>query len=263
MLLGCVVKSAEQAEYASELPLNYLELKGDMLCVAPDELSALSARLRAVGLPIRAMTSPLPRRYGCRVVGEDADVEQALAVFQEMIDKAATVGVELVVLGSGQARSYPATYDADLARREFLDFALAAHERCAQRGIRLTLEPLNATETNLLNSCVETRALIEGTPLTIAVDCFHVVSQGLSIASELTAAAGHVGHAHVSSLPRGSGDYRPGVQREFAAALRAGGYDECLTIEEDFVDFVRDAPVAVDVFRTLLAHDNPAGTAAG
>lgn len=259
MLLGCIVKSAEQAEYAGGLPLDYLELKGDMLCIEPAEMAALSARLLAVGLPIRAMTSPLPRRYGCRVVGDDADAERALAVFREMIDKAAALGVEVVVLGSGQARSFPPTYDADRARRQFLDFALVAHALCEERGIRLTLEPLNRTETNFLNSCVETRALIEGTPLTIAVDCFHVVSEDLSIRDELAAGAGRIGHAHTSSLPRGTGDYRPAVQQEFVGALNTAGYDGRLTIEEDFADFERDAPVAVDVFRALLAHHTPVG----
>jgi sugar phosphate isomerase/epimerase len=261
VLLGCIVKSAAQAESAGRLPLDYLELKGDMLCVDDAEWPALAARLDAVALPIRAMTSPLPRRYGCRVVGDDADPDRALAVFREMIDKAAGFGVEAVVLGSGQARSYPDRYDPDRARTQFLDFALAAHGYSAERGIRLTLEPLNRTETNLLNSCAQTRALIDGTPLTIAVDCFHIVSEGLSIGEELAAATGRVGHAHTSSLPRGTGDYRAGTQREFVAALAAAGYDSRLTIEEDFADFDIEAPVAVDVFRTVLASAAPASAA--
>jgi D-psicose/D-tagatose/L-ribulose 3-epimerase len=263
VLLGCIVKTADQAEYASGLPLDYLELKGEMLCVEPAELDALSARLRSAGLPIRAMTSPLPRRYGCRVVGDDADTGRALAVFREMIDKAAALGVEVVVLGSGQARSYPDTYDPDLARRQFLEFALTASALCAERGIRLTIEPLNRTETNLLNSCAETRELIEGTPLTIAVDCFHVVSEGLSIADELAAAAARVGHAHTSSLPRGTGDYQPDVQREFVRALGVAGYAGRLTIEEDFADFDRDSPVAVKVFCELLGRGAPVEPAGG
>jgi len=261
VLLGCIVKSAAQAESAARLPLDYLELKGDMLCVDAAQWPALSARLSSVALPIRAMTSPLPRRYGCRVVGDDADPDRALGVFREMIDKVAGLGVRVVVLGSGQARSYPDTYHPARARMQFLDFALAAHDYCAERGIQLTLEPLNRTETNFLNSCAETRALIEGTPLTIAVDCFHVVSEGLSITDELAAATGRVGHAHTSSLPRGTGDYRPGTQREFVTALASAGYAGRLTIEEDFTDFDVDAPVAVDVFRAVLAADVPATAA--
>ena len=41
MLLGCIVRDAAEAETASELPLDYLELKGDMLCVEPARLPEL------------------------------------------------------------------------------------------------------------------------------------------------------------------------------------------------------------------------------
>ncbi|MFI1012780.1 sugar phosphate isomerase/epimerase family protein [Streptomyces sp. NPDC020965] len=257
MELGCVVRSAPEAERASGLPLDYLELKGDLLCVEPAELPALQARLRAAGLPIKAMTSPLPRRYKQRVVGPDADQTAALEVFRDMCDRGGAVGVRTVVLGSGQARHIPPGFSRDEALRQFRAFLVAAGTVCAERGMVLALEPLNATETNFVNSCAEARGVIDGVVDTvdvrIAADCFHIMSEGLSIAAEVAAAGAVVGHAHTSSAPRGSGDFRVADQTEFVAGLLAAGHAGGLTIEDEFADFEVEAAAAVDVFRRVLA----------
>ncbi|WP_197322288.1 sugar phosphate isomerase/epimerase [Saccharomonospora sp. NB11] len=249
------MRSAAEAEHARLLPLDYLELKGDMLCVEADAFRALCTRLHAVGLPLRAMTSPLPRRLGCRVVGPDADPDKALRVFRDMCDRAGALGVRTVVLGSGQARSVPAGFPRTAALRQFGEFLRRAADICAQRDILLTVEPLTRSETNFLNSCAEARAALDELGLgdqLLAVDCFHVVSEDLPVEAELAAAAGRIGHAHTSAIPRGTPDFRPDVQQRFVASLFADGYAGGLSIEDDFTDFPNDAPAAVELFRRLL-----------
>lgn len=256
MLLGCVVRNVSEAECACALPLDYLELKGDLLCVDPAELPALHARLRRLPLPVRALTSPLPRRMGCRVVGTDADAPRALAVFGGMADQAADLGAETVVLGSGQARSVPEGFPREEAVRQLQAFCAEAAALCERRGMTLALEPLNRTETNMVNSCVEARAIVDavGAPgLGMVVDCYHIVSEGLTLEDEVRAAAGTIGHAHTASLPRHCRDVDTVLQGELIARLRAAGYDGKLSIECDFEDFERDAPPAATVFRRLVA----------
>ena len=251
MQLGCTVKTAGEAEQASALPLDYLELKGDALADSR-AFSALKASPPDLRLSSAAMTSPLPRQYGCRVVGEDADPVRALSVFRDMIDKARSLGVEVVVLGSGQARTYPLNFSHTRAVRQFRQFALNAQLLCAERDMLLSVEPLCSRETNLINSCVDARDLIDETPLTVTVDCFHVFTEGLSIRDEIAAVSNLVGHAHTSSLPRGTLELRPSVQENFVRSLRAHGYDSRLTIEESFDDLARQAPAVVSFFRRLI-----------
>jgi sugar phosphate isomerase/epimerase len=256
MLLGCIVKDPGEVGHCAGLPVDYLELKGDMLCVDGPGLRDIGARLSDTGLPATAMTSPLPRHFRCRVVGDDADHARALEVFQVMCDRAAPLGVRTVVLGSGQARNIPPGFPPEKAVSQFGAFVTGATAQCASRGMTLTLEPLTAAETNFVNSCAQARPLVDaltGTGLRIAVDCYHVFCEGLSPTAEVKAAQGVIGHAHTSSLPRGSLDYREDVQAEFVAALGAAGYDGGLTIEEQFSDFAREAPAAVGVFRRILA----------
>src|SRR5262245_50256915 len=183
MLLGCVVTGPSEVAQAAGLPVDYLELKGDMLCVEGAEFAALRDGLAATGLPCLAMTSPLPRRFGCRVVGPDADPVRALEVFTDMCDRGGSLGVQTVVLGSGQARSVPPGFDNDAAGRQFAEFVTEAAAHCAAHGQRLTLEPLNSTETNFVNSCAQARPVVDELGIGIAVDCFHVVSEGLSVSA--------------------------------------------------------------------------------
>ncbi|HEX6969466.1 MAG TPA: sugar phosphate isomerase/epimerase [Micromonosporaceae bacterium] len=254
--LGCIVRQPVEVEQAATLAVDYLELKGDMLCVDAAALADLTARVRATGLPAVSMTSPLPRRFRCRVVGADADHEDALGVFTDMCDRAAPFGVQTVVLGSGQARAIPAGFPRERAVAQFREFVVRAAEVCRARGMALTLEPLTAIETNFVNSCAEARPLVDelaGAGVRIAVDCYHIVSEGRSVAEEVRIAAGAIGHAHTSSLPRGSMRFHTEVQTEFVASLIAAGYTGGLTIEEDFTDFARQAPLAVDTFRRILS----------
>jgi sugar phosphate isomerase/epimerase len=250
------VSDAAEVEHAAGLPVDYLELKGDILCVDAASLRALGTRLQATGLPSTAMTSPLPRRFKCRVVGDDADHSRALSLFRDMCDRAGPLGVRTVVLGSGQARSVPPGFPPDRALGQFRDFVTDAAAVCGARGMVLALEPLTGIETNLVNSCSEARPLVDRlahTGLRMTVDCYHIVSEGLSVADEVKAAAGAIGHAHTSSIPRGSMEFREEVQAEFVSRLHAAGYTGGLTIEDEFTDFGREAPVAVDVFRQILA----------
>ncbi|MFC9126455.1 sugar phosphate isomerase/epimerase family protein [Streptomyces sp. NPDC057099] len=255
MELGCVVRSAEEAEHAAGLAFDYGEVKGDMLCVPRDDLPALTARLQRTGLPFKAMTSPLPRRYGCRVVGPDADHARALSVFRDMCDRGAALGVGTVVLGSGQARDVPRGFPTEEAGRQFRDFLVAARDVCAERAMTVALEHLNSTETNLVNSCTEARTVVEavdGAGVRITADCFHLVSEGLHVRTEVAAAGSAIAHAHTSAVPRGSGDFREETQREFVTALLAAGHDGGLTVEDEFADFGREAAEAAGLFHRIL-----------
>ncbi|MEU5272469.1 sugar phosphate isomerase/epimerase family protein [Streptomyces hygroscopicus] len=263
MRLGCVVRSAPEAEQAAGLPLDYLEIKGDLLCADRADLLALNRRLRAVDLPYTAMTSPLPRRFACRVVGPDADHARALEVFTDLCDRGAALDVRIVVLGSGQARGVPPGFPSQGALAQFRDFLGRARDVAAERGMTVALEPLNRTETNFVNSCAEARSVIDGLDgggVRITADCFHIMSEGLSVADEVAVAGCAVGHAHTSSLPRGSGDFHEGTQKEFVASLLATGYRGGLTIEDDFADFGREAAEAVDVFRRILSAAGPSAS---
>jgi sugar phosphate isomerase/epimerase len=173
-----------------------------------------------------------------------------------MCDRGGSLGVRTVVLGSGQARNVPPGFSPEVARGQFLDFVTAAARHCAAREQRLTLEPLNSTETNFVNSCAQARPVVdELAGVRIAVDCYHVVSEGLSVSAEVAAAAGAIGHAHTSSLPRGTGDFQPAVQAEFVAELRAAGHTGGLTIEDAFTDFGREAADAALLFRRILTAE--------
>lgn len=252
MRLGCVVRDAGEAELAAAHAVDYLELKGDVLGAAPPELRALEKGLSGTAVPVEAMTSPLPRSFGCRVVGPDADHRRALEVFRTVTGRGGDLGVRVVVLGSGQARAVPGGFPLSQAEDQFLAFVEQALEVCCAHGQSLAVEPLHRGETNLVNSCAQARDLLAGLDeVMITADCFHIVTEELDVVAET--AAGRIGHAHTSSLPRGTADLRPDVQAAFVAGLRAGGHDGGLTLEDSFDDPVNQLPVALTTLRRVLA----------
>ncbi|MEY7971415.1 sugar phosphate isomerase/epimerase family protein [Saccharomonospora xinjiangensis] len=255
MRLGCVVRDIGEAELAAAHAVDYLELKGDVLCAELDELRTLQKGLLATGVPVETMTSPLPRRFGCRVVGPDADHRRALEVFRAMTERGGDLGVRMVVLGSGQARTVRDGFPVAHAETQFRAFVEQALEVCRERHQHLTVEPLHRGETNFVNSCAEARAMLADLDeVMITADCYHIVTEELDIVAET---AGRIAHAHTSSLPRGSADLRPDVQAAFVAGLRAGGHDGGLTLEDSFDDPAAQLPTALETLRRVLsAHDS-------
>ena len=257
MLLGCVVKDLAEAEYVSKFELDYLELKGDMVFTDSESMRIVREKLETLKLPILAITSPLPRQLNCRIVGPDADLEKALTVFSKICQNASRLGVSTVVFGSGQARFIPDGFPKDRATEQLRVFIIEAAAVCNQLTMKIAIEPLNQTETNMLNSCKETRAFIDMLDLfnvTVLLDYYHVIFEGLSLDEEICAVQGKLGHVHTSAKQRNCKRVDKVSQASFFSKLIDIGYDETVSIECDFVDFFADVENVIKSFRQILSQ---------
>lgn len=234
MRIGCVVSDNEHIVWAEKCAFDYLELKGDFLLKLSRD--GTYNRLRGFkSLSIEAMTSPLPREFGARIVGKDSNLKYALQIFTYMLDLAANLGIKKIVLGSGQARTIPEKFCPNRASEQFKDFVVEAKHLCISRDQKLTIEPLHSGETNFINSCVEAQNIIKDiTDVSITADCYHIFTEQLSVEDELSRS--DVIHAHTSYLPRGSGEFREDYQVPFLNTLQSLGCNE-ISIEERFTSF--------------------------
>lgn len=231
MRIGYVVSDSNHLAWAEECAFDYLEIKGDFL-LHLSRTGNLKQLQGLGGIYIEAMTSPLPREFGARIVGDNADHAYALKIFTQMVDLSAMLGVRTVVLGSGQARNVPNDFNRDKAYDQLKDFINKAKNECIDRNQMLTIEPLHKGETNFINSCVEAQHVINDIPeVLITADCYHIFTEQLSVSSELNNSK--VGHAHTSYLPRGSGIFGEEYQREFINRLQELGCND-VSIEERF-----------------------------
>ncbi|RAW93571.1 sugar phosphate isomerase/epimerase family protein [Photorhabdus laumondii] len=231
MRIGCVISDSRHLAWTEECAFDYLEIKGDFLL----QLSRAGNIEKLLGLErisFEAMTSPLPRGLGARIVGDDADHTYALKVFTQMVDLSATLGVRKIVLGSGQARTVPKHFKRDWAYEQLIDFINKAKSVCIERKQMLSIEPLHSGETNLINSCIEAQKVVSDIPeVSITADCYHIFTEQLSVNDELYKSK--IMHAHTSYLPRGSGIFREKYQRSFLKKLQSIGCND-ISIEEIF-----------------------------
>ncbi len=204
---------------------------GEMDDAAFDELVALAG-----SLPVRPEAWNIMLPATLKVVGPDADHVAMRAYLERAFARAARLGGEVVVLGSGGARTIPEGWSPDDAARQLDDAARIAGEVATTHGLTIAIEPLRRAETNLINSVAEGIAVAERVAMPsvrVLSDLYHVMEEGESLAD--TAGAGALlAHAHVAE-PESRHTPVPGAHEEtyaaFFEALRGAGYDGRVSLE--------------------------------
>ena len=186
-----------------------------------------------------------------KVVGPEADSGRIDAYLSVAVARVAEAGGARIIFGSGAARACPEGFCRDRARDQLLAFLNLAGDHCERHGIVLCIEPLNATETNLINRVSEATALareIARPCVQVLADCFHMGMEGESYAS-IVEAGPLLKHAHVADQGRRyPAEFGYDIDG-FFAALRAAGYDDRVSIEANFADLATEAPAGLERIR--------------
>jgi sugar phosphate isomerase/epimerase len=149
--------------------------------------------------------------------------------------RAGKCGLKTIVFGSGVARKIPEGFSVEIAWKQIVAFSKIAADAAQAAGITLVLEPLNRTETNVLNSIGESATLVNEVAhpsFQLLVDSYHFWVEDDSL-EDLKRLMPLIKHVHVADkegrvFPGESklADYRP-----FFAVIKASGYDGAISIE--------------------------------
>jgi sugar phosphate isomerase/epimerase len=158
-----------------------------------------------------------------------------------------------IVFGSGTARTAPDGMPEAEAHRRFAEVLRTARDTAAASDLRIVLEPLSRSETNVLNSFAEAVGFLDDADIDgvdVVADLFHIRNAGESL-DVVRENGDRVGHVHVSDrdrLPLGAegGD---DVWRDFLAAVHDGGYRGSVSLE---CSWSRDAVEAEQEIRRSL-----------
>lgn len=217
-----------------EAGFDYIELPLCAIAEEPEEaFEEILSQLKAESLPCLASNMFLPKRV--RVTGKDVNLETAAAYCEKALSRAQRLGNRTVVLGSCGARNVPGGFPMEKAWRQFEEFGRMAGDIAAKYGVVIVLEPINATETNLMKTVIEGVALarkINHPNVKALADYFHMQVEKESTGS-LLAAGEDLYHTHTAaligrSLPL---EYDQEAQSVFTRALKQIGYDGGLSIE--------------------------------
>ena len=194
---------------------------------------------------------------GIRMTGPEADVRVISEYVKKALERVSRAGAGMVVLGNGGLRTVPDGWPAADARRQFMDVLRIIGDGCGPYGITLLLEPLNKTETNLVNTIAEGLQMVRELShprVKLLADYYHARMESEDMAA-IVAAGEWIRHLHFANgvarrYPRAAtdDDYRP-----FLDACKAIGYTQRISLEARTEDFDTDAPVAARVMKELFA----------
>ena len=192
-----------------------------------------------------------------RVAGDDADLDRAEDYCEKALARAARMGCEVVVLGSGRSRNVSPDYDKAKASEQFARFGKKAGTIAAKHGITVVLEPLNRIESNLLNSVQQGYKMalnIDHPNVKLLADYYHMQVEGEPL-DHLFEARNYIYHVHTAgllgrALPRAANRRE---QSAFLEALSGIGYNKRLSIEPASGTYtVEEMRQSLNLFRSLI-----------
>lgn len=243
------------ARVAKSAGYDYFEWSvGGLLHPREDEEVFLQAleQAQAAGLPCPIVNVFIPPDL--KITGPGVDQATLENYVNTAMRRASRSGVEAIVFGSGGARHIPDGFDRQQAWQQLVDFGHMAARLGERYSVTVVVEPLNITETNVLNTIDEGAALVRDvnqTHLRLLVDGYHWAKDGdttegiLNNASLLT-------HAHIATV-EGRRPPRPGDDcKGFLQALVRAGYSGRVSIEGNIENPETELPQALALMRALV-----------
>ncbi|MGQ9732817.1 MAG: sugar phosphate isomerase/epimerase family protein [Candidatus Zipacnadales bacterium] len=186
-----------------------------------------------------------------KIVGPNVEwgrIDEYLSIATDRVQRA---GGRCIVFGSGGARTCPESFPLNEARDQLGRFLRLAGDYCEQHGLILCIEPLNASETNMINTLAEAIAwarAIDHPAVQVLADCFHMGMENESYESIL-AAGSLLQHVHVADKGRRYPDAFGYDIDGFFAALRKVEYKGRVSIEANFQDLATEATAGLQRIR--------------
>lgn len=251
-----VCLDADKFEAAQAAGFDYVEIGASKVAgLTDEEFRQLAARVAHLRIPVAAANGFIPAAI--KLVGPEIDKERQAVYVATCLERLKTLGVKVVVFGSGGARRVPDGFARDEAFAQLVDFCRRIAPVARANGITIAIEPLRRQETNIVNSAREGLALVKAVDrpeIQLLVDYYHLTEEGES-PDVLLEAGKQLAHIHVAN-PHGrvypaaasEADYAP-----FFRNLCKAGYTGRVSIEGATTDFATQAPRALEFLRGALA----------
>ncbi|WP_282936434.1 sugar phosphate isomerase/epimerase family protein [Paenibacillus sp. RC67] len=155
---------------------DYAELTvGSLAQLTDGEFERLLHKLRSAGISIPVFNSFIPPTL--KLTGPDV---QQLAVEQYVkhaMKRIHDVGGELIIFGSGAARTIPEGFAIEQGLDQIKEFLIMCDRYAAQYELSVAIEPLNSKESNVINKVEEALDIAQGLNLghiQVLADAYHM-----------------------------------------------------------------------------------------
>lgn len=237
MRLGICCFKPEYFAIAKAAGFDYVE--GSLMDIAKmddAEWSAYKQALLESGLQAECFCCAFS---GLDLVGDGVNYEAIAVYFDHALSRAAELGAQVVVIGSGGARNVPDGYDREKAIDQFCRVLNVCGDIAKTYNIRVVIEPLGPKETNLVNTVAEGKEMVRRAAhshVGCLVDFYHTYRSGETL-DAVRETASPLWHAHIARANDDRGvPLAEDVEQVkiWATALKESGYDARLSVEAVF-----------------------------
>ncbi|MBS4218199.1 sugar phosphate isomerase/epimerase [Bacillus sp. FJAT-49711] len=241
MKFGCCL-GIDQAKVAYEAGFDFIECT--VVSLIPEkndrEFAEVFKQFQDSPLPVEACNVFLPGDL--KIVGETVHYDRIKHYLQTALQRVHQIGAEIIVFGSGGARSMPDGFSRERAEEQILQFLSVAADYADPLGITIVIEPLNKKESNILNSVLEAEGFakkINRNSIQILADFYHMDEENESLENIVTAKKS-IKHIHVADTGRfapGTGDY---PYDRFVDCIQRANYSGRISIECQWGDLHKE-----------------------
>ncbi len=212
---------------------------------------------RKFPLKIEAFNSFIPASYP--VTGPKADMRRTLGYCERALPRCKALGGEVVVLGSGAARRFPADFPRADAEKQFVEFCYELGAVAHKNGLIIALEPLNSSDDNLCISVEHGARLVDqiGHPnILLLADQFHIAYEHEAY-EQIYHAGARLRHVHVADVGRVAPGFAEIGEENFIGLfkiLRKVGYPGRCSFEGKFTNLAAQAGPMIAFLRKRWAQ---------
>ena len=185
------IKTLKAAGYDYiELPLT------QMMALTEEEFTLLKEQVQTSGIMCEACNNFFPA--GIKITGNEVNPEKIDQYLQAAFGRALQLGVKVIVFGSSGARNVPSGFPMEKAREQFVEVLRRVNEIAEPHGIVIVVEPLNKSESNIINTVSEGFQLVKEVDrnnIKLLVDYYHM-SKEFEDPRIMTEMGGAIQHIH-------------------------------------------------------------------
>ena len=239
------------AEVAA-LGFDYLEPPvNGTAALSEEDFEAKLAMVKEASIPCPAFNLLFPKTM--QVLVPETTDDMIAEYLHTAMKRVQLLGGRVAVFGSGKSRNCPEGMTYGEAFRRLVEVSRLTGEIAQQYGVVIVIEPLNRTETNMINSMAEGAALVamvNHPNVQLLCDSFHEAKENEPFTDVVR--LGGVSHVHVAT--KEGRRYPLEKDADLTAlyeALKATNYDGMISIEGKTDDMAQDAPVSIALLKNL------------